>query len=87
MTTPIVLFLVFGACFGLATFSRRHLFSEGPTRRHEGDGAGAWRDRALWVLTCTCLWPIMALTGLYSMWILARRRAVAARKPRDAGPP
>ena len=87
MTTSIVLFLVFGACFGLATFSRRHLFSEGPTRRHDGDGTGAWRDRALWVLTCTCLWPIMALTGLYSMWILARRRASAARKAGDAGPP
>jgi len=29
----IVSFLVFGAVFGLATYSKRHLFSEGPTRR------------------------------------------------------
>ena len=85
MTTPIVLCLVFGACFGLATYSNRHLFSEGPTRR-DAD-TGAWKGRLLWVLLCTCLWPVMALTGLHSVWVLARRRAVAARKPREPGAP
>lgn len=33
MTSTIVLFLAFGAFFGLATYSNRHLFSEGQTRR------------------------------------------------------
>ena len=60
MTTPIIAFLVFGACFGWATFSRRHLFSEGVTRASEG-GAGA---RLVWVLLCSGLWPLMALTGV-----------------------
>ena len=83
MTTPIVLFLLFGACFGLATFSNRHLFSEGPARHDEQGTGGDWKERVIWALICTCLWPLMALTGLYSGWILWRRRARAACPPRD----
>ncbi len=78
VTLPIVAFLVFGACFGWATFSRRHLFSEGVTREAEG----GWGARVVWVLLCSGLWPLMALTGLHSAWMLARRRAAAARVPR-----
>ena len=82
MTTPIVLFLLFGASFGLATFSRRHLFSEGPTQRDDAS-AGGLGQRLGWTLICTCLWPVMALTGLHSWWILSRRRALAERERRD----
>lgn len=82
MTTPIVLFLLFGAVFGLVTFPHRHLFSEGPTRRDESGAAGSLRARLGWALLCSTLWPLMLLTGLYSVWLLARRRAAAARPAR-----
>jgi hypothetical protein len=79
MTTSIVLFLAFGACFGLATFSHRHLFSEGPTRKGQAadNTVGA---RLLWALICSALWPIMALTGVYSLW---RGRRVRATEDHD----
>jgi hypothetical protein len=83
LTTPIVLFLVFGAFFGLATYSRRHLFSEGPTVRDTSASANTLRGRISWAFVCTPLWPIMVLTGLHSALLLARRRAVAARRPQD----
>ena len=80
-TTTIVLFLAFlafGAGFGLATFSRRHLFSEGPSRQgHSGDDTLA--QRVIWVLVCSGLWPLMALTGLVSLWRLRRVRVQARR--------
>jgi hypothetical protein len=74
MTTTIVLFLVFGAGFGLATFSNRHLFSEGSTRKGQAadDTLGA---RVMWVLICSALWPLMALTGMVSLWRGRRVRA------------
>lgn len=78
MTTPIVLFLVFGAGFGWVTFHHRHLFSEGPSRR--GDAPGSKGERLMWVMVCSCLWPLMALTGLYSLWRLKR-----VPVPRDGG--
>lgn len=78
MTTPIVLFLVFGAGFGWVTFPNRHLFSEGPTRRDTQPGTRA--ERLVWVMVCTCLWPLMGLTGLYSLW---RLRQVPARRDGD----
>lgn len=86
MTAPIVLFLVFGAFFGLATYSRRHLFSEGPSARAEPGAKDPLGGRWMWALICSCLWPLMVLTGLHTAWLLARRRAVAARqrpRPRD----
>ncbi len=82
MTLAIVGFLVFGACFGLATFTRRHLFSEGPTTRVEAKPGDLANGRVMWVLICTFLWPVMALTGLHSLWLLARRRAAARRAGR-----
>jgi hypothetical protein len=82
LTTPIVLFLLFGAVFGLVTFSNRHLFSEGPTTRDESGNAGPLLARLGWALLCSALWPIMLLTGLYSVWLRARRRVAAARLAR-----
>jgi hypothetical protein len=83
MNLPIALFLVFGFCFGLASYSNRHLFSEGPTRRRDKGEHDPLDGRLMWTLICTMLWPIMVLTGLNSWWILSRRRAVAARRLKD----
>ena len=74
MNTWIVLFLLFGAAFGLASFSNRHLFSEGPTRVDADAGASSTGSRIFWLAVCTFLWPIMLLAGLNSARILARRR-------------
>ena len=75
------LYLLFGAGFGLATFSKRHLFSEGPTQPRRLASGDELKARLFWTLLCTCLWPVMALTGLHSWWLLSRRRARAERKP------
>jgi hypothetical protein len=82
LTTPIILFLAFGACFGVFTFNNRHLFSEGPTRRDAADARPSLASRVTWIVTCTCLWPVMALTGLYSLWHLSRARARVERDRR-----
>lgn len=81
MTTPILLFIVLGLCFGLATMTRQHFFSEGVSRS-DADVRG-WKQRVVWVLMCSLLWPLMALTGLHSLWLLARRRARAEQAPRE----
>jgi hypothetical protein len=85
VTTTIVLFiafLVFGACFGLATFSRRHLFSEGPSRASKGgDEDDTLVQRVIWTLSCSALWPLMVLTGVVSLW---RLRRVRVQQRRDA---
>jgi uncharacterized iron-regulated membrane protein len=74
MTVWIACFFVLGACFGLASYSRRHLFSEGPSRPTDAAGR-TWLDgRIAWVVLCSALWPLMALTGLVSWWKLARAR-------------
>lgn len=83
MTLTLVVFFALGACFGLITYSNRHLFSEGPTRRAEQGKTELMDGRLMWTLICTMLWPIMALTGLHTWWILARRRALAARRSKD----
>jgi hypothetical protein len=72
-TTTIVVFiafLAFGACFGLATFSRRHLFSEGPSRQAQS-GDDTLAQRVIWVLVCSGLWPLMLLTGVVSLCVCA----------------
>ena len=74
MNSTIIAFLAFGACFGLATGSYQHIFSEGPSRPGEPG------NRLLWVLICTFLWPLMALTGLLSMWKLRARAKAAAQR-------
>jgi hypothetical protein len=84
-TTTIVVFLAFvafGACFGLATFSRRHLFSEGPSRAGQaGDKDDTPAQRVIWVLSCSALWPLMLLTGAVALW---RLRGARVRQRRDA---
>jgi hypothetical protein len=72
MTLPIVLFLVFGVLFGLATYSNRHHFSEGTTRQVSAAEKDPMDSRLAWTVLCSCLWPLMALTGAYSFW---RRRS------------
>jgi hypothetical protein len=82
-TAAIVLFFAFGACFGLATFSRRHLFSEGPSRAARSGQAGegdTLAQRLIWVLVCSGLWPLMLLTGAISLWKLRRVRGVPAQR-------
>jgi lysylphosphatidylglycerol synthetase-like protein (DUF2156 family) len=74
----IYLFLLFGAVFGLATFSYRHIFSEGPHKVDTPEEGSTLGSRLLWALVCTFLWPIMALTGLNSVRILAKRKRQAA---------
>lgn len=74
----IYLFLLFGAVFGLATFSYQHIFSEGPDKVETPEGVSALGGRLLWALVCTFLWPIMVLTGLNSARILAKRKRQAA---------
>ena len=83
MNWPIALFLIFGFCFGLVTYSNRHLFSEGRTKRRDNSENDLLDGRVMWTLTCTMLWPVMVLTGLNTWWILSRRRAVAARRRKD----
>jgi hypothetical protein len=70
----ISLFLVFGAVFGLSTFSYRHIFSEGPQQAETAEAGSTMGRRVLWAMVCTFLWPIMVLTGLNSARILAKRK-------------
>ncbi len=75
MTGFIVLFFVLGALFGLATGSSQHLFSEGAVRRGPEAPPYSRGSRVLWVLICSCLWPIFLLTGAPTLWRLARAKA------------
>ena len=77
MNIYIALFLLFGAVFGLLTFSHQHLFSEGPHKVEASEGGSTLGARTLWAMVCTFLWPIMVLTGLNSARILARRKRQA----------
>ncbi len=82
MNTVLVVFFSLGLLFGWFTWPHRHLFSEGHTRRGrpgEDDGPG---QRVVWVLVCSALWPLFALTGLYSAVHRARARARVAPPPR-----
>lgn len=74
MNIWIAAFLAFGASFGLLSFSRRHLFSEGPHRPQAGADTDAPAGRLMWVLVCTFLWPLMLVSGLNTAWVLLRRR-------------
>lgn len=42
-------FLAFGALFGLATYSIRHLFTEGGTTRSDNGERGPMDGRTMWV--------------------------------------
>ena len=84
MTIYIALFLLLGACFGLVTFSRRHLFSEGPKEVEESPGDNNLISRVMWILICAFLWPIMVLTGLNSLRILSKRKAIESIHTHDS---
>jgi hypothetical protein len=73
----IYLFLLFGAVFGFATFSYRHILSEGPHQIETTEGGSMLGSRVLWAMVCTFLWPIMVLTGLNSARIMAKRKRQA----------
>ncbi len=75
MNTYIFVFMLFGFAFGMASFPVRHLFSEGPTKTDISGVTSFLDGRIFWALVCTCLWPIMLLTGLNSARILAKRRS------------
>ena len=45
----ISLFLFFGVCFGFATFTNRHLFSEGPEKPEGSDQTSPLEGRVFWV--------------------------------------
>ncbi|MEY4711118.1 MAG: hypothetical protein RIS88_568 [Pseudomonadota bacterium] len=77
MNIYIWLFLAFGCFFGLASFTHRHLFSEGPHKPHEVAPEKDWVAIGFWVAICTLLWPLMVVSGLNTAWILARRRSRA----------
>lgn len=83
MTIQITLFLVFGACFGLLTFSYRHLFSEGPKTIDETPEGNTMVSRFMWMLICTFLWPIMIITGVHTAWILHKRKSQAPVEEHD----
>jgi hypothetical protein len=70
----ICLFLIFGAFFGSATYSKRHLFSEGPQKAKDSDQTSSLKSRIFWVMLCALLWPIMLITGLNTAWILFKRK-------------
>lgn len=74
MNLYIVLFLLVGAFFGVASFSNRHLFSEGPTKADTADSGPQLGSRFFWLLVCVWLWPLLLLTGLNSAWIIAKRK-------------
>ena len=83
MNLYITAFLAFGFLFGLATFSHRHLFSEGP---HQADAGASIRDKgawAFWVAMSTLLWPILVLSGLNTAWVLAKRKARDSKSVND----
>ena len=63
----IVLFLVVGFVFGLLTYSRRHLFGEGPPDRY-ADPSNGLKGRLFWVTVCTFLWPLQLVGGLHGLW-------------------
>ena len=84
MTMYIALYLLFGAVFGLVTFSQRHLFSEGPKEIEQSPDDNNMISRVMWMLICAFLWPIMVLTGLNSLRILAKRKADESTHTHDS---
>jgi hypothetical protein len=72
----IAAFFVIGTVFGLATYSTRHLYSEGPSRPDAGGGA---RDMAMWICIASALWPVLVLAGAYGAWRRQQRLRGARR--------
>ena len=84
MTMYIAMFLLLGAVFGLITFTKRHLFSEGPKEVEESTDNYNVASRVMWMLICAFLWPIMVLTGLNSLRILSKRKADKSTHTHDS---
>jgi hypothetical protein len=72
----IALFPVAGFVFGLLTYSRRHLFGEGPPDP-QVDSEDGIKGPLFWVTICTFLWPVLIVGGLHGLW---RVYASARRK-------
>ena len=77
----ILSFLAFGMVFGVLTCSRRGLFGEGHPDSYVDPMGGGPQGLALWVLTCTFLWPVLILSGLHGLM----RRAQTRRRQRIGG--
>lgn len=80
MTTPLIVFLVIGALFGLLSFNSRHHFSEGSTQPAEAKD-NTWMARLGWLALGTLLWPLLVLTGLYGLTQRKRPALKALRNP------
>ena len=74
-----------GSGFGVATGSVQHLFSEGRARPADAGVPVSLASRALWVLISSCLWPILLLAGVPTLYRLAavRVRAQRGQPPRE----
>lgn len=70
----ISLYLIFGATFGFAAYSKRHLLSEGPQKAKDSDQTSSLKGYIFWIMVCTLLWPIMVITGINTAWILYKRK-------------
>jgi len=77
--TFISLFILFGTCFGFATYSQRHLFSEGPHKAKSSEEIPFFESRFFWVPLCALLWPIMLVTRIHTAWLLHKRRKLAQK--------
>jgi hypothetical protein len=63
----IVLYLAAGLVFGLLTYSRRHLFGEGPPDQYV-DPKDGLQGPLFWVTICIFLWPVQIVSGLHGLW-------------------
>ena len=70
----IFVFLFLGICFGFASYTNRHLFSEGPQKADNANPNSFLESRVFWVMVCMWLWPIMVITGINTAWILFKRK-------------
>ncbi len=73
MTWFILSYLGLGLAFGLATATHRHFFSEGPARPPEARHLTVMDGAAMWVVTSTVLWPLLAISGVYGAFYRWRR--------------
>jgi hypothetical protein len=73
VTWLILTYLGLGVAFGLATATHRQHFSEGPARAPEARHATVMDGPAMWVVTSTVLWPLLALSGVYGAWYRWRK--------------
>lgn len=74
MNAYLITFFLAGAILGATSFGYRHLFSEGPYKPGGSTTNDPLNSRIFWLLICIFLWPVLLLTGLNSLWILAKRK-------------